>query len=132
MSLSSVKPKIREANPASEYIILVALSNPKNCPKNPTTAPYVAKVIIKPKPNRMDIQSPFLPPAIIARGTMINTNGKVQGRTMFDIPPKKDNNIVAVASGVVLRYINANKTIENSTKADTTRVILNFFSDSVT
>src|SRR3989338_10819565 len=131
MSLSSIKPNIREANPANEYIILVALSKPRNCPKNPTTAPYTAKVIIKPNPNSIDIKSPFLAPATIARGTIINTNGNVQGSTMFDIPPKKDNSIVAVASGVVLRYINPNKTIENSTKADTTRTTLNFFSDLV-
>src|SRR3989338_9444938 len=109
MSLSSIKPKTREANPANEYIILVALSNPRYCPKNPTTAPYTAKVIIKPKPNSIDIKSPFLPPATIARGTIINTKGNVQGRTIFDTPPKNDKSIVAVASGVVLRYTNANK-----------------------
>src|SRR3989338_7748739 len=121
MSLSTIKPKIKEASPANEYIILVALSNPRYWPKTPTTAPYAAKVIIKPKPNSIDIQSPFLPPATIARGTMINTSGKVQGRTILDIPPKKDNNIVAVAFGVALRYTNANRTMKKSIKAETTR-----------
>ncbi len=63
--------------------------NPTKPPSHPSARPYSVNVTVRPRPKRSAITIPFFTLCFeSARGTMINTRGKVHGSTIIDIPAK--------------------------------------------
>ena len=96
MSPNSDKPKSRAIPPPimkstllNVFACPTAFSKPKILPRTPMNIPYNERVMANPKPNNRAMARPFLYPLPMLSGTIIKTRGRVQGRTIIEIPTTK-------------------------------------------